>query len=541
MINKNKEWKITFRKTLLILYGVYGVVFSACYNYNQTDSSSTDPLQPNFNGTLEILSPNDEGHTNKKSLVIQGLCSLGQEVTLLGDIQRNQSPITTPCVEKRSGIFMTFGVFSQEVILTDVDGPKSIAAVQKDDVGKVFDSSSVSLNLDTVAPLIGFNALSDGTHINEKNITVSGTCEDGLKVSFSGDIDGPPIISCVRGAFQTSLNLKSGDGPKAVIATQRDTAGNEGQISISLNLDTVAPLIGFNALSDGTHINEKNITVNGTCEDGLKVSFSGDIDRPPIISCVRGAFQASLNLKSGDGPKTVMATQRDTARNEGQISMDLILDTLNPSLLSVDKTNLAHSIFWQGDVIDLVAKFSEPVRIIGTPRLALNVGVQSADAVYRPVESATYNTVHTFRYTVSAGHNGEIQVIGFDVSLLNTIKDRAGNQISSNMQNPLSVGGIVVNAIAPHLLSVAKVSRATFFGPNAIVDLVVTFNEPVKITGVPSLILSVGGSPVSADYQDKGESYSLTHTFRYIVGNGHNGSIQVTGLSPLVKLFEHLP
>ena len=162
----NKKWKTTFRKTLLILYGVYGVVFSACYNYNQTDSSSTDPLQPNFNGTLEILSPSDESHTNKKSLVIQGLCSLGQEVTLLGDIQR--TPVTIPCVEKRSGIFMTFGVFSQEVILTDVDGPKSIAAVQKYDAGKVFDSSSVSLELDTVAPLIGFNALSDGTHINEK-------------------------------------------------------------------------------------------------------------------------------------------------------------------------------------------------------------------------------------------------------------------------------------------------------------------------------------------------------------------------------------
>ena len=49
--------------------------------------------------------------------------------------------------------------------------------------------------------------------------------------------------------------------------------------------------------------------------------------------------------------------------------------------------------------------------------------------------------------------------------------------------------------------------------------------------GVPSLALSVGGShPVSADYQDKGESYSLTHTFRYFVRNGHSGPIQVTGL-----------
>ena len=113
----------------------------------------------------------------------------------------------------------------------------------------------------------------------------------------------------------------------------------------------------------------------------------------------------------------------------------------------------------------------------------------------------------------------------------NSISDEAGTKVSGSLQAPLSVSGVTVDTIFPIISSVAKVSSATLFGPNAIVDLVVTFNEPVKITRVPSLTLSVGGSPASADYQDKGESYSLTHTFRYIVGDGLSGSIQVTGLS----------
>ena len=90
---------------------------------------------------------------------------------------------------------------------------------------------------------------------------------------------------------------------------------------------------------------------------------------------------------------------------------------------------------------------------------------------------------------------------------------------------------VKVDTIHPTISSVATVSSSTLFGPNDIVDLVATFNEPVKITGVPNLILSVGESPASANYQDKGESYSLTHTFRYTVSNGHSGPIQVTGLS----------
>ena len=274
----------------------------------------------------------------------------------------------------------------------------------------------------------------------------------------------------------------------------------------------------------------KNITVSGTCEDGLKVSFSGDIDRPPIISCVRGAFHTSLNLKSGDGPKTVMATQRDTVGNEGQISISLNLDTLNPSLLSVDKTNLARSIFGLNAIVDLVVTFNEPVKITGVPSLTLSVGRSSASADYQD-KGEFYSLTHTFRYIVGSGHSGSIQVTGLSVDLFNSISDGAANPMEGNIQTPLSLSGVIMDAIHPTISNVATVSSSTLFGSNAIVDLVVTFNEPVKITGVPSLTLSVGRSLASANYQDKGKLYSLTHTFRYTVSNGHSGSIQVTGLS----------
>ena len=191
---------------------------------------------------------------------------------------------------------------------------------------------------------------------------------------------------------------------------------------------------------------------------------------------------------------------------------------------------VSSSIFGPNDIVDLVVTFNEPVKITGVPSLTLSVGGSPTSAYYQD-KGEPYSLTHTFLYTVEDGHSGSIQVTGLSVDLSNFISDEAENPTEGNIQAPLLVSGVTVDAIPPIISSVAKVSSATLFGHNAIVDLVVTFNEPVKIAGVPNLILSVGGSPASAGYQDKGESYSLTHTFRYIVGNGHSGSIQVTGLS----------
>ena len=226
----------------------------------------------------------------------------------------------------------------------------------------------------------------------------------------------------------------------------------------------------------------------------------------------------------------------DEAENptEGNIQAPLLVsgvtvDAIHPIISSVAKVSSA-TLFGPNAIVDLVATFNEPVKITGVPSLTLSVGGSPASADYQD-KGVSYSLTHTFRYTVEDGHSGSIQVTGLSVDLSNSISDEAENPMEGNIQAPLSVSGVTVDTIPPTISSVAKVSSATLFGPNAIVDLVATFNEPVKIAGVPSLTLSVGGSPGSADYQDKGVSYSLTHTFRYIVGNGHNGSIQVTGLS----------
>ena len=204
---------------------------------------------------------------------------------------------------------------------------------------------------------------------------------------------------------------------------------------------------------------------------------------------------------------------------------------------TINEITSVQKIYGSDSEVEFVVTFSKAVEVVVEgqyPYLFLNVGSETRAANFRR-ESSESDKKASFFYEVQSNDNDDdgITLASHEINLNGgSIQDTSGQDLVNTIpQEYHNFPNVKVDTIHPTISSVATVSSSTLFSPNAIVDLVVTFNEPVRITGVPSLTLSVGGSSASADYQDKGESYSLTHTFRYIVGDGHSGSIQVTGLS----------
>ena len=201
---------------------------------------------------------------------------------------------------------------------------------------------------------------------------------------------------------------------------------------------------------------------------------------------------------------------------------------------TISEITSVQKIYGSGSEVEFVVTFSKVVEVGQgkTPFLSLDVGSDTRQANFRR-ESGESDIEASFFYEVQPNDNDDDGVTLEPTLNLDggSIQDSSGQDLVNTIpQEYLNFPDVKVDAIHPTISSVAVVGGSVF-GSSAIVDLVATFNEPVKMTGVPSLILSVGGSTASADYQDKGESYSLNHTFRYTVSNGHSGSIQVTGLS----------
>ena len=207
-----------------------------------------------------------------------------------------------------------------------------------------------------------------------------------------------------------------------------------------------------------------------------------------------------------------------------------------PSILppTINEITSVQKSYRSGSEVEFVVILSKAVEVSegNTPFLSLNIGSDMRQANFRRGSGENDKKI-SFFYEVQPNDNDNDGVTLAPTLDLNggSIRDTSGQDLVNTIpQEHRNFPNVKVDTIHPTISSVATVSGSTF-GPNGIVDLVATFNEPVKMTGVPSLTLSVGGSPVSANYQDKGEGLNLTHTFRYIVGEGHSGSIQVTGLS----------
>ena len=129
------------------------------------------------------------------------------------------------------------------------------------------------------------------------------------------------------------------------------------------------------------------------------------------------------------------------------------MDTLYPTISEIQALNIdsgVDTIVSENDTVDLEATFSEPVKVTGSPSLALSVGGSSARAIYQQGGGHLVRATHTFRYTVQGGEGGSVQVTGMVGENSNFISDEAGNKTEENIPSPLSVSGITVDTPCSH-------------------------------------------------------------------------------------------
>ena len=194
-----------------------------------------------------------------------------------------------------------------------------------------------------------------------------------------------------------------------------------------------------------------------------------------------------------------------------------------------------------GDRVEFVVTFSQSVTVSEghSPFLSLTVGDQPRQANFERGENGREGSHLFFIYEVEEGDNDDDgMTLASDEINLNgaSIKDSSSQDLVNTIpQESHNFPEVKVEAILPIMEGIAKASGVgSFVGENDRVDLVVTFSEPVKVTGNPSLILEVTGpSAASAVYPNTGGSptYSPTHTFRYTVSPGQEGSVRVTSLT----------
>ena len=200
--------------------------------------------------------------------------------------------------------------------------------------------------------------------------------------------------------------------------------------------------------------------------------------------------------------------------------------------VSLTSSPAVATTYGRDEQIEVQVTFNRRVTVTGTPQVALTVGAQTRQADYA---SGTGTHTLTFRYTVVAADADTDGIeVGASALALNsgTIADARNGTTAA----ALGLGSHALSAAAGHKVagtlagaSVTGVAVSSTpesgdtYGLGERIEVQVTFDRAVTVTGAPQLALTVGAATRQANYAAGSGTATLSFAYR-VQGAGSGGS-----------------
>ncbi|MGX4846277.1 Ig-like domain-containing protein [Enterobacter cloacae] len=336
------------------------------------------------------------------------------------------------------------GSWSTTVPAADVgalaDGANYQVAVSAQDSAGNSASATHSISVDTTAPVVSIATLSGDDVLNaaeaQQPLTVHGSSSAEAGQTITVTLGGKTYTATVANDGTWTLDIPATDlaalsqGALTVTASVNDNAGNHGQTTHTLTVDTVAPTVTISTVADDDIVNNAEQlagqTIRGTttAEQGqtVTVSFNGHSYQATVAA--DGTWSVFVPgrdfLGLSDGDYTITASVSDKAGNPGSATHDVTLNGDVPTIVI--------NTFAQDDIVS-AAEHGTPLVISGT------TDAPAGQTVTVTLNGKSYTTTvqndGSWSYTlgsadVSALADGGAYVINAQVS--NTI----GNSASDN-------------------------------------------------------------------------------------------------------------
>ncbi|HDT5218998.1 TPA: Ig-like domain-containing protein [Enterobacter roggenkampii] len=336
------------------------------------------------------------------------------------------------------------GTWTTTVPAADVgalaDGARYQVSVSAQDSAGNSASATHGISVDTTAPVVSIGTLSVDDMLNAAeaqqplNVYGSSSAEAGQTVTVT--LGGKTYTALVGSDGTWTLDVPAADlaalsqGALTVTASVNDKAGNSGQTTHTLTVDTVAPTVTISTVADDDIVNNAEQlagqTIRGTttAEQGqtVTVSFNGHSYQATVGA--DGSWSVFVPgrdfLGLSDGEYTITASVSDRAGNPGSATHDV---TLNG-----DVPTITINTFAQDDIVN-AAEHGTPLVVSGSTNAP--AGQTVTLTLNGKTYAATVQNDGTWSYTVSSADvaalaDGGSYVINAQVS--NTI----GNSASDN-------------------------------------------------------------------------------------------------------------
>ncbi|HHU0801215.1 TPA: Ig-like domain-containing protein [Enterobacter hormaechei subsp. steigerwaltii] len=398
------------------------------------------------------------------------------------------------------------------------DGASYQVSVSAQDSAGNSASATHTISVDTTAPVISVNTLSGDDVLNaaeaQQPLTVHGSSSAEAGQTVTVTLGGKTYTALVANDGTWTLDVPAADlanlseGALTVTASVNDKAGNNGQTTHTLTVDTVAPAVTISTVADDDIVNNaeqlagQTISGTTTAEQGqtVTVSFNGHSYQATVAA--NGSWSVFVPgrdfLGLSDGDYTITATVSDKAGNPGSATHDV---TLNG-----DVPTIAINTFAQDDIVN-AAEHGTPLVISGTTDAP--TGQTVTITLNGKTYTATVQNDGTWSYTVGSADvtalaDGGSYVINAQVS------NAIGNSASDNHT-------VTVDLTAPSMgISIDSLQNDTGLSANDFI----TNDSQVVVNG--SLTAQLGNNEKAQISLDGGTTWiDLTvtgTTWRYTDG-----------------------
>jgi trimeric autotransporter adhesin len=472
-----------------------------------------------------------------------------------------------------SGQFDTTGIAVASSIdlhggtLTDAMGNAAITTLNT--VG-----STTGVLVDAIAPTIAsLSVPANGAYNAGDVLTVTVNTSEAVTVTgtprLTLDVGGSTVhATYVSGSGSTALQfqytVQAGDTDADGVAistlqanggTLRDTTGNDLVLTLGsvgatggVVIDTTAPA--------GTGIARIDASPTAASSFSYTVTFSEDVsgvDTGDFSLVATGSASGSIasltavdahtytvlvNGVSGDGTLRLDLNNSGTGINDaagntlstGLAGASYTVDRIAPMVTSVSVP--ADGTYVAGQSLDFTVNLSEAVVVDttgGTPRVA--VTLDTGGTVYADYLSGSGASALVFRLTVASG---QLDTTGIAVASSidpngGTLTDATGNAAVTTLNAVGSTTGVLVDAMAPTIASVAVPANGAY-NAGDVLTFTVNTSEAVIVTGTPQLALEVGGSTVHATYVSGSGSTALQFQYTVQAGDTDADGIAISAL-----------
>ena len=406
-------------------------------------------------------------------------------------------------------------------------GANSLSAIAKDSAGNSSPASvAVITTVDTQAPAAPLISTSPGI-TNDTTPTVSGTAEalSTIKLYSGSSVVGTTTTNA-SGNWSVTTGTLSGANNLTATATDRSGNLSSASSAISLTIDTTAPVISSVAVPAAN-----SYKVGDTLSFTVATSENVNVSGTPQLALTIGTTARQASFVSGNGTSTLVfsytveagdtdsdgvsvgalslnsGTIRDAAGNDLTLTLNTVGAT---SGILVDTTApVAPSLAQNGNVVTVTAEANGSLKLT-------DAGVDVTGRF-----TIVQNPVGTYTATADLAQFAQSE----SLALTATVTDAAGNTSAAS-----TVTNVTIDPTVPTITSVTTPSAGSYNDDDSLV-FTVNLSETVTVTGVPKLMLSVGGVTQQASYVSGSGTNALAFSYAIQSGDNDSDGIAVSGLA----------